>query len=154
MVGIGTLLAVLVVLFWLARWRGIDLRERTWFLWAVVASGPLAVIALEAGWVATAVGRQPWTVWQVLRTNDAANPSSWLWLSFAATLLVYIAMTVGAFVVLRSMARRWRAGDEDLPSPYGPGSAPPHDQALEAEASGATRVTRARGTRTPLGRRR
>jgi cytochrome d ubiquinol oxidase subunit I len=29
-------------------------------------------------------------------------------------------MTVGAFVVLRSMARRWNAGDEDLPSPYGP----------------------------------
>jgi cytochrome d ubiquinol oxidase subunit I len=35
-------------------------------------------------------------------------------------LILYLAMTVGAFVVLRSMARRWRAGEEELPSPYGP----------------------------------
>jgi cytochrome d ubiquinol oxidase subunit I len=35
-------------------------------------------------------------------------------------LIVYLGMTVGAYVVLRSMARRWRGGEEDLPSPYGP----------------------------------
>jgi cytochrome bd ubiquinol oxidase subunit I len=41
-------------------------------------------------------------------------------LLLAATVVVYTAMTVGAVAVLRSMARRWRAGEEDLPSPYGP----------------------------------
>jgi cytochrome d ubiquinol oxidase subunit I len=40
-------------------------------------------------------------------------------------LLVYAGMTAGAYVVLRSMARRWRAGEEDLPSPYGPEAALP-----------------------------
>ena len=124
MVGIGLLLALGVVLFWVARRRGADPTRHRQVLLAVVAAGPLAVVALEAGWVATEVGRQPWTVWQVLRTADAASPNSWLWLSFAVVLLVYAGMTAGAWVVLRSMARRWRAGEEDLPSPYGPGTGP------------------------------
>jgi cytochrome d ubiquinol oxidase subunit I len=124
MVGIGLLLALGVVLFWVARRRGADPTRHRPVLLAAVAAGPLAVVAVEAGWVATEVGRQPWTVWQVLRTADAASPNSWLWLSFAVILLVYVGMTAGAWVVLRSMARRWRAGEEDLPSPYGPGTGP------------------------------
>jgi cytochrome d ubiquinol oxidase subunit I len=73
-------------------------------------------------WIATEVGRQPWTVWQVLRTADGANENCGLWWSDLGVVLVYLGMTVGAYVVLRSMARRWRAGDEDLASPYGPGA--------------------------------
>lgn len=124
MVGIGTLLAIMVLLFWLLRWRGRDLLIHRWFLRFAVVAGPLAVVALEFGWVATEVGRQPWTVWQVLRTNDAASTNPGLWWSYAGVLLVYLAMTVGAYVVLRSMAGRWRAGEHDLPSPYGPGTSP------------------------------
>jgi cytochrome d ubiquinol oxidase subunit I len=58
----------------------------------------------------------------VLRTEDAVSQSNgqWLWWVFGGVSLVYLAMTVGAYVVLRSMARRWRAGDDELPSPYGP----------------------------------
>ena len=122
MVGIGTLLAMSVVLFWLWRWRWRDPLENRWFLRFAVLAGPLAVVALEAGWIATEVGRQPWVVWQVLRTADAAGDSPWIWWSLIGTIIVYTAMTMGAFVVLRSMARRWRAGEHDLPSPYGPGS--------------------------------
>jgi cytochrome d ubiquinol oxidase subunit I len=59
-------------------------------------------------------------VWQVLRTSDAASMSSGLWWSYSAVLVIYAGMTVGAWIVLRSMARRWRAGESDLPSPYGP----------------------------------
>jgi cytochrome d ubiquinol oxidase subunit I len=120
MVAIGTLLALAVVIFWLARWRGRDLIDNRWFLWFAVVAGPLAVAAIEFGWIATEVGRQPWTVWDVLRTTDAASRSSGLWWSLAGVVIVYLGMTVGAYVVLRSMARRWRQGEEDLPSPYGP----------------------------------
>jgi cytochrome bd ubiquinol oxidase subunit I len=120
MVGVGTLLALAVAVYWLARWRGRELRENRWFLRLAVAAGPLAIVALEAGWVATEVGRQPWTVWQVLRTTDAASTNSGLWWSYAGAFVVYIGMTVGAYVVLRSLARRWRAGETDLPSPYAP----------------------------------
>lgn len=122
MVGIGSLLALSVLVFWFVRWRGRDLLERRWFLRYAVAAGPLAMIALEAGWIATEVGRQPWVVWQVLRTEDAVTDNPWIWWSLAGTAVVYFGMTVGAYVVLRSMARRWRAGELDLPSPYGPES--------------------------------
>jgi cytochrome d ubiquinol oxidase subunit I len=120
MIGIGTLLAGAAVLFWFARWRGRDLLERRWFLRFAAAAGPLAVVALEAGWIATEVGRQPWVVYGVLRTTEAAGSNSGLWWLLAATAAVYAAMTTGAVVVLRSMARRWRAGETNLPSPYGP----------------------------------
>jgi cytochrome bd ubiquinol oxidase subunit I len=120
MVGIGTLLAAMAVVYWLARWRGRDLSSNGWFLRVAVVAGPLAILAVESGWVATEVGRQPWTVWRVLRTTDAASMSSGLWWSYIAVLIIYVGMTVGAVVVLTSMARRWRTGEVDLPSPYGP----------------------------------
>ncbi len=78
MVG-GTALAAFVVLFWLARSRGHDLLGNRWFLRFSVITGPLAILALELGWITTEVGRQPWTVWQVLRTTDAVNRNSGIW---------------------------------------------------------------------------
>ena len=133
MVGIGVLLMVAVLVFWLARWRGRDLREHRWFLRFCAAAGPLAVIALEAGWIATEVGRQPWIVYGVMRTAEAAGSYSGLWWLLGSTTVVYTAMTAAAFLVLRSMARRWRAGETDLPSPYGP------DARLEDAAAGERR---------------
>ncbi len=121
MVGIGTLLAGVVVLFWFLRRRGKDLLEKRWFLRFAAVAGPLAVVALEAGWIATEVGRQPWVVYDVLRTTDAVGDyTAGLWWLLGISVVVYSAMTAGAVVVLRSMARRWRAGDADLPSPYAP----------------------------------
>jgi cytochrome d ubiquinol oxidase subunit I len=111
-------------------------------------AGPLAVIALEAGWVTTEVGRQPWVVWHILRTTDAASPSSWLWLSYAVAFVVYVGMTIGAVVVLRSMARRWRAGEEDLATPYGPGAGPADDSALSDSRSGHPTAVDDTGTST------
>jgi len=120
MVGIGTLLALAVLVFWYLRRRGRDPLSGRWFLRFAVVAGPLAVVALEAGWIATEVGRQPWVVYGVLRTTDAAGDSSWIWWSLTGTVVVYAGLTVGAAVVLRSMAARWRRGEHDLPSPYGP----------------------------------
>lgn len=120
MVGIGLLLALAATVFWVARWRRHDLLGNRWFLRFAVLAGPLAVVALEAGWVATEVGRQPWVGYGFLRTVDAAGSNPGLWWLLGATTVLYTALTVGAVVVLRSMARRWRRGEEDLPSPYGP----------------------------------
>lgn len=128
MVGIGSLLALFVLLYWIARWRKHELLGYRRFLQAAVVAGPLAVVALEAGWIATEVGRQPWVVWHQLRTVDAASTNSGLWIFYGVSVLVYLGMTVGAVVVLRSMARRWRNGEHDLPSPYGP------DELAEANA--------------------
>lgn len=120
MVGIGTLLMVAAVMFWVARWRGRDLLERRWFLRLAAVTGVLAVVAMEAGWIATEVGRQPWIVYGFMRTPEAAGENPGLWWLLGTTAVVYTLMTFGAVVVLRSMARRWRSGEIDLPSPYGP----------------------------------
>lgn len=120
MVGIGLLLALVAVVFWVARRRGHDLSANRWFLRFVVVAGPLAVAALELGWVTTEIGRQPWTVWQVQRTTDAATRNTGIWWTYGGVWVIYSGMAVAAYIVLRSMARRWRAGEEDLPSPYGP----------------------------------
>ncbi len=133
MIGIGTLLALSVVVFWFARWRGHDLLDNRWYLLFAAVAGPLAMLAVETGWIATEVGRQPWVVWQVLRTEDAVTSNPWIWVTLTGTALLYASLTVAAYFVLTSMARRWRAGDADLPSPYAP------EEPAEAEAGTGTR---------------
>ncbi|THV42809.1 cytochrome ubiquinol oxidase subunit I [Glycomyces buryatensis] len=121
MVGIGTMLMLAVLVYWFMRWRGTDLIGNRWFLRGAAIAGPLAVVAMEAGWIATEVGRQPWIVYGVMRTTEAAGDyTSSLWLLYGASVVLYGGMTIGAAIILRSMARRWRAGEGDLPSPYGP----------------------------------
>ena len=120
MVGLGSLFFLVVTVFWLARWRRRDLLTRRWFLRFMAIAGPLAVLTMEAGWIATEVGRQPWIVYGHMRTAEAAGENSGLWWLFGATVLVYTGLTVGAVWVLRSMTRRWRDGEVDLPSPYAP----------------------------------
>jgi cytochrome d ubiquinol oxidase subunit I len=120
MVGLGSLLALLVTVFWLARWRRRDLLTSRWFLRVVAVAGPTAILTMEAGWIATEVGRQPWIVYGHMRTVEAAGDYSGLWWLVGVTTLLYGGLTFGAAWVLRSMARRWRAGEADLPSPYAP----------------------------------
>ena len=119
MVGIGTLLALAVVVYWAARWRRRDLldpatRFHRPFLRLVAGSGVLAVVALEAGWVATEVGRQPWIVYGVMRTTEAAGSNSGLWWLYGASVLLYGGIGVwmlgaASFVVFGAKAVRHRA---------------------------------------------
>jgi cytochrome d ubiquinol oxidase subunit I len=119
MVGVALLLLAAVIVYWVARRRGRDLLANRWFLRFMVVAGPLAILALECGWTTTEVGRQPWTVWRVLRTADAVTMNPGLWWTYGGVLVIYTGMTVGAYIVLTSMARRWRAG-APVSSPYGP----------------------------------
>jgi cytochrome bd ubiquinol oxidase subunit I len=119
MVGVALLLLAAVIVYWVARRRGRDLLAHRWFLRFMVVAGPLAILALECGWTTTEVGRQPWTVWRVLRTTDAVTMNPGLWWTYGGVLVIYAGMTVGAYIVLTSMARRWRAG-APVSSPYGP----------------------------------
>lgn len=93
-----------------------------WFLRALVLAGPAAVVAMETGWITTEVGRQPWIVHGLLRTEDAVTDAGYIWASLSILVVVYAGMTIGAVAVIRSMSRRWRAGETDLASPYGPSS--------------------------------
>jgi cytochrome d ubiquinol oxidase subunit I len=121
MVAASFLLLGLAAWFGLAWWRRRDLPRSRWFLRGAAVAGVVALIALEAGWVVTEVGRQPWTVVGLLLTRDAVTTSGNIWLSFSVILVIYAAIGTGTVLFLRWMHRRWRQVTEDqVPVPYGP----------------------------------
>ena len=65
-------------------------------------------MALECGWIVTEVGRQPWVVYNVMRTKDAVTGASGVWVTFSAVLVLYTALGVATVLILRTMAHRWR----------------------------------------------
>jgi cytochrome d ubiquinol oxidase subunit I len=75
-----------------------------WFLRATIAVGPLGFLALEAGWMVTEMGRQPWVVYNVIRTNDTVTPMPGLAAPFVAFTLVYIGLAIAcAFTFWRQV---------------------------------------------------
>ena len=105
MVGIGTMLAILGVLTMVVRVRRRRLPRPRAFYAAVAAAGPLSVVALVAGWVTTEVGRQPWVVYGVMRTNDAVTGAGVIPVSYAALWALYLAVGAGTAWILRRLAR-------------------------------------------------
>ncbi|HEY5012886.1 MAG TPA: cytochrome ubiquinol oxidase subunit I, partial [Acidimicrobiia bacterium] len=104
MVAIGTSMLGLGLWLLLAWRRRRDLPRSRWFYrWALVA-GPAAVVALEAGWVTTEVGRQPWIVYGVMRTRDAVSTASGLRYGYFLLLAIYAALTAASLYVLRHLA--------------------------------------------------
>jgi len=105
MVGIGTLLALLGVVF-LAVWvRKRRLPRSVWFYRGLVLAGPLSVVALICGWVTTEVGRQPWIVYGVMRTSDAVTGAGGIPVGYATLALVYLALIAAVVWILRRLAR-------------------------------------------------
>jgi cytochrome d ubiquinol oxidase subunit I len=105
MVGIGMGLAALGAWFVWMWWRRRRLPGTVWFARLLVAAGPLSVVALIAGWVTTEVGRQPWVVYEVMRTNDAVTGADGIPVGFAALSLIYLALAAIAYVMLRRLGR-------------------------------------------------
>src|SRR3954453_4395100 len=121
MVGICTLMIALGLWLGIGWWRKRDFPQTKGFLRAGAVSGLLAVVALECGWIVTEVGRQPWVVYNVLRTKDAVTHASGIWVTFVAVLLLYTALGATLVIRFRAMSRRWRAAEgEDSEVPYGP----------------------------------
>jgi cytochrome d ubiquinol oxidase subunit I len=106
MIGIGVFLLVI------AGWTGASLAFRRKlpgsrpFLWCVVLAGPLSAVGLEAGWIVTEVGRQPWIVQGVMRTRDAVTDAPGLGWSLAAAVAIYAILIAGTLVALRHLARK------------------------------------------------
>ncbi len=92
MVGAGTYLALVAAwALWLVLRRR-DLAEARPLLRALVVAGPLGFVAVEAGWTVTEVGRQPWVVYEVLRTADSVTPMPGLIVPFTVFTLLYLVL--------------------------------------------------------------
>jgi cytochrome d ubiquinol oxidase subunit I len=106
MVGIGTLLALLGVVFLFVRWRRGRPPDTPWFYRAVAVAGPLSLVALIAGWVTTEVGRQPWVVYHTMRTSQAVTGAGGIPVGYATLALVYLGVAAAVVWILRRLAAR------------------------------------------------
>ncbi|MEA2147205.1 MAG: cytochrome bd ubiquinol oxidase subunit [Solirubrobacteraceae bacterium] len=104
MVGIGTGLVGLTLIYWLRRRRAGSGREYRLTLLALVVAGPLAFLANELGWLVSEFGRQPWIVYGVFRTSSAITTSPGLGVTFSAFTLLYVALSVLTIWALRRLS--------------------------------------------------
>jgi cytochrome d ubiquinol oxidase subunit I len=101
MVGSASLLLLVAI-----GWAIVALRKRAPsppLLAAIAASGPLAVLAMEAGWCVTEFGRQPWIARGLLRTSDAATVAPGVDVQFYGFALVYVVLAATCWWLLRKV---------------------------------------------------
>jgi cytochrome d ubiquinol oxidase subunit I len=116
MVAIGFAMLGLGVWSLWARWRK-GLYESPWLHRAAVAMAPSGFVAVLAGWVTTEVGRQPFTVYGLLRTADSASPlaAPAVGASLVAFVIVYfIVFGFGTWYILRLMAKGVQVHEPDI----------------------------------------
>jgi cytochrome d ubiquinol oxidase subunit I len=115
MVGVGLLMLALVAVgLWLRLRR--RLYDSGWFLRGLTWSTPLGFIAVVAGWTTTEVGRQPWTVYGLLRTADSVTPSLTgmdVALSLAGYMIVYLIMYPAGFLLFMRIIKKGPARAEE-----------------------------------------
>jgi cytochrome d ubiquinol oxidase subunit I len=136
MVGLGTLLFLLSLWYgasWAFRRRMPTNRP---FLLLAASAGVLAVVTMEAGWVVTEVGRQPWIVYNYMKVEDAATANTGVWITFIAVTLLYLALGITAILVLLGMSRRFRraGGFPATEGPYAPSGGSGGERLPEEEA--------------------
>ncbi len=118
MVGIGFLMVGMGLVSGWLRWRG-QLYDAPLFHRAAVAMGPMGFVAVLAGWVVTEVGRQPFTVYGLLRTSDSIAPvgAPGVAASLAGFVIVYfIVFGIGVWYLLRQMAKPPQPAEPDMPT--------------------------------------
>ncbi|MER5935110.1 cytochrome ubiquinol oxidase subunit I [Streptomyces sp. NPDC002054] len=135
MVVIGSVLVLLALWYGLVWLRYRRLPESKWFYRSAACAGVASVVAVECGWIATEVGRQPWIVYQNMKVAEAvtATRSSTLWIMLGLVIVVYVFIFGSLLAVLLKMRTRWRLADEqraagepaeapEADTPYGPRS--------------------------------
>ncbi len=113
MVGLGTFFLVMTILGFIRR---DSIEAHPGLLKVFLFSIPLPYLACEAGWMLTEVGRQPWVVYGIMKTSDAASPIAayQVAISLAAFVLVYAFLGIVAFYLMWDHARKGPS-DDSLP---------------------------------------
>lgn len=94
MVGLGMIMLLISILYFIGLWRKKQWVESRWLLKLFVLATPLGFIAVEAGWTVTEVGRQPWIINGIMRTADAVTPMPGISYSFYLFSAVYISLAI------------------------------------------------------------
>ncbi|MFL5664148.1 MAG: cytochrome ubiquinol oxidase subunit I, partial [Ktedonobacteraceae bacterium] len=101
MVLFGSFVMLIAILFWLLFFvRKLVVPEYRWLLLGIVLCGPMSLLAVECGWIVTEEGRQPWVIYNYLRTSEAVTPAPFLNLTFVIFTLTYLVLAVMLIVLL------------------------------------------------------
>ena len=103
MVAIGMFLVLLGVIFLAGTFKWKHWMEKKWWLILLVIATPLGFIAVEAGWIVTEVGRQPWIIYGIMRTKDALTPMPGIQYTFYTISAVYLLLS---FIVIWLLSRQ------------------------------------------------
>jgi cytochrome d ubiquinol oxidase subunit I len=97
-----------ILLMLIGVWKRNKLLESRRFLRFMLYSIPLPYIAIQLGWIVAEVGRQPWIVYGIMKTSDAASPvsSSQVGTSLAAFILVYGLLGAVGYYLIFKFARK------------------------------------------------
>ena len=105
MVGLGMAMVAVAAWFWIAYWRKKEQGIGNWLARAMVIVAPFGFIALEAGWMVTEVGRQPWVINGVLRPADAVTPNEAVKPVFYSFGVLYIILAAAVIFLLTQLAK-------------------------------------------------
>ena len=97
MIALGMMMIAISAAFWLTRWRKS-------VMWSLVVAGPMGFVALEAGWMVTEVGRQPWIINGIMRTADAVTPAAGVTGVFFGFTLLYLVLGTMVVLLLRGLS--------------------------------------------------
>jgi cytochrome d ubiquinol oxidase subunit I len=103
MVALGSFLMLLAVIFWAGTFKWKNWLTKKWWLNLLIIATPLGFIAIEAGWIVTEVGRQPWIIYGIMKTKDSLTPMPGIQYTFYTISAVYLLLT---FVVTWLLSRQ------------------------------------------------
>jgi cytochrome bd ubiquinol oxidase subunit I len=112
MVGCGFALIFVVLWYWFVRWR--KRTEGRALLVLVLLASPLGFLALQAGWIVSEVGRQPWVIYGIMRTSDGVTPVGGVPITFFGFTVLYLALGAALVLLLRGLARHRYADTNEL----------------------------------------
>jgi cytochrome d ubiquinol oxidase subunit I len=115
MVGLGSFMALVAAAVLIMKWRKRDIVMHRWMMIAVVLCAPMGFVCIEAGWMVTELGRQPWVIYGILRTADAVTPMPGLIVPFITFTVLYCFLGVIVALLLYQQVLRSPRQDEPLP---------------------------------------
>jgi cytochrome d ubiquinol oxidase subunit I len=108
MIDLGTAFVGVMLLSLFLLWRG-KLFQSRWMLWILMFAGPLPYLTTTAGWMTTEIGRQPWIVYGLLRTQEGTSPllsdGNALFTLLTILLLYALIGLLYAFLMLKEIGR-------------------------------------------------
>lgn len=149
MIMVGIVIPIIALLALFFSWKG-TLEKQRWLLWVLVLTPLLPFLAIQTGWAAAEMGRQPWIVYNLLKTNVAASsarnvPASSILFTIVAFAVIYLVLFVGWIRVFFGIIGKGPqvAGRQAMPSSGRPGAVDVADRstapAPAAPAAGSTR---------------